>query len=454
MTIKSTLPLLWIAGLGAASLAAPQTTSDLESLAKDLTQQSAARRFDLIVTHFDEAMTSAMPAAKLVELWDGLVGQMGAFKSIAGTRVQTVQGYQVVLVTSKFEKATLNVKWVFDSKSRVAGFFVVPVESDAPWTPPDYAKPASFHEQQITVGNAPWQLPGTLTLPNGTGPFPAVVLVHGSGPHDQDEAIGPNKPFKDLAWGLASRNIAVVRYSKRTLQYGKEIKAQGAGLTVDEETVEDARLAVALLAKRPEIDSRRIFVLGHSLGGMLAPRIARGEAQVAGLVMLAGATRPLEQVIVEQLKYIAGLDGKIAPAAQKQIDAAEQSAKEIESPTLAADAKLNVLGTTIYGSYFLDLRSYHPAEVAAQLKIPMLILRGERDYQVTSEDFDGWKKALAGKPEVTLKVYPGLFHLFMPSSSPGTGLGTPADYQKPGHVVEPVIEDIASWIFVQRGGSK
>jgi dienelactone hydrolase len=454
MTIKSALPLLWIAGLGAASLAAPQTTSDLESLARDLTQQSAARQFDLIVTHFDEAMTSAMPAAKLVEFWDGLVGQMGAFQSIAGTRVQTVQGYQIVLVTSKFEKATLNVKWVFDSKSRVAGFSVVPAEPDAPWTPPDYAKPASFHEQQITVGSAPWQLPGTLTLPNGTGPFPAVVLVHGSGPHDQDEAIGPNKPFKDLAWGLASRNIAVLRYNKRTLQYGKEIKAQGAGLTVHEETVEDARLAVALLAKRPEIDSRRIFVLGHSLGGMLAPRIAHGEARVAGLVMLAGTTRPIEQVIVEQLKYIAGLDGKIAPAAQKQIDAAEQSAKEIESPTLVADAKLDVLGTTIYGSYFLDLRSYHPAEVAAQLKIPMLILRGERDYQVTSEDFDGWKKALAGKPEVTLKVYPGLFHLFMPSSSPGTGLGTPADYQKPGHVVAPVIEDIANWILVQRGGSK
>lgn len=115
---------------------------------------------------------------------------------------------------------------------------------------------------------------------------------------------------------------------------------------------------------------------------------------------------------------------------------------------------MNLLGTTISGSYFLDLRSYHPAEVAAQLKIPMLILRGERDYQVTSEDFDGWKNALAGKPGVTLKVYPGLFHLFMPSSSPGTGLGTPSDYQKPGHVVEPVIEDIASWIESQRGGTK
>jgi hypothetical protein len=209
-----------------------------------------------------------------------------------------------------------------------------------------------------------------------------------------------------------------------------------------------------LLAKRPEVDPRRIFVLGHSLGGMLAPRIAQGDAQVAGLVILAGTTRPLEQVIVEQVKYISGLDGKISPEAQKQIDAAEQSAKEIESPTLAADTKLNILGATVYGSYFLDLRGYHPAELAAQLKIPMLILRGERDYQVTSEDFDGWKKALAGKPEVTLKVYPGLFHLFMPSSSPGTGLGTPADYQKPGHVAEAVIGDITSWVLAQRGGSK
>ena len=454
MIMKSALALLWAAALCAASFAAPPTTADLESLAKDLTRQLAARQFDPIVTHFDETMTSAMSSAKLAEFWEGLIGQVGAFQSVDGTRVQAVQGYQVVLVTSKFEKATLNVKWVFDSQRRVAGFFVLPVEADATWTPPDYAKPASFHEHQITVGTAPWQLPGTLTLPNGAGPFPAVVLVHGSGPEDQDETIVSNKPFKDIAWGLASRNIAVVRYNKRTLQYGKEIMARDADFTVNDETVNDARSAVALLSKRSEIDPRRIFVLGHSLGGTLAPRIAQGDAQVAGLLILAGVTRPLEQVIVEQLKYIAGLHGKITPEAQKQIDAAEQSAKEIESPTLAADAKLNVLGSTIPGSYFLDLRGYHSAEVAAQLKIPMLILRGERDYQVTPEDFDGWKKALGGKPEATLKVYPGLFHLFMPSSSAGFGPGTPADYEKPGHVAQPVIEDIANWIEAQRGGSR
>jgi len=454
MTLGTAFTVVGTAVLGAASLATPQAAPDLESVAKSLTQQLAARQFDPIVAHFDETMTAAMPAAKLAQFWDGLVGQVGVFQSIAGTRVQAVQGYQVVLVTSRFEKATLNVKWVFDAKGRVAGFFVVPVEADAPWTAPGYAKTASFHEEQATVGNAPWQLPGTLTLPKGTGPFPAVVLVQGSGPHDQDETIGPNKPFKDLAWGLASRGIAVLRYDKRTLKYGKEMVAQGAGLTVKEETVDDARSAVALLAKRPEIDGRRIFVLGHSLGGMLAPRIAQGDPQVAGLVILAGTTRPFEQVAVEQIKYIAGLEGKISPEAQKQIDAAEQAVKEIESPTLTADAKVSFLGTTIPGSYFLDLRSYHPAELAAKLEMPLLILRGERDYQVTGEDLDGWKKTLAGRQDVTFKVYPGLYHLFMPSSSPGTGLGTPADYQKPGHVAEPVIEDIASWIEAQRGGSR
>jgi dienelactone hydrolase len=439
------LPVVLVAVVFAAQPATPSP----ESLAKDLTQQLAARKFDPVVTHFDETMTAAMPSAKLAGVWDGILAQFGAFRSIDATSIQQVQAYQVVLVTSKFEKASLALKWVFDAKLRVAGFFVVPAESTAPWTPPDYAKPASFHEQPVTVGDPPWQLSGTLSLPNGAGPFPAIVLVAGSGPEDQDESILANKPFKDIAWGLASRNIVVLRYNKRTLQYASQLQMQDAGLTVNQETVDDARAAVALLSKRPEIDPRRIFVLGHSLGGMLAPRIAQGDAQVAGLIILAGNTRPLEQTIVDQVKYISGLRGKITPEGQKQIDDAEESVKQIESPTLAADTKLNVLGTSIPGSYFLDLRSYHPAEVASRLDIPMFILRADRDYQVTEQDFDGWKATLSSKPNVTWKVYPDLFHLFMPSSSVGPGLGTPDDYQKPSHVTAQVVDDIATWVQSQ-----
>jgi dienelactone hydrolase len=319
----------------------------------------------------------------------------------------------------------------------------------AQWTPPDYAKPDNFHEQQVTIGDAPWRLSGTLTLPNGAGPFPAILLVAGSGPEDQDETILTNKPLKDIAWGLASRNIAVLRYNKRTFQYAAEIQAQEAGFTVKEETMDDAHAAVALLSSRPEIAHNSIFLLGHSLGGTLAPRIAQSDAQIAGLIILAGGTRSLERVIVDQIKYLTGLQGQDTPNAQKQIDAAEQLAREVESPDLAGDTKLSVLGTVIPGSYFLDLRGYNPPVVAAQLKIPMLILRGTRDYQVTEEDFDGWKSTLSRNPKVTFKVYPGLFHLFMPSSTLGSGLGTPADYARVGHVTGPVIDDIAAWLKAQ-----
>jgi uncharacterized protein len=433
--------------LAAAGPGSAQSPSADETLARTLTLHLAAQRFSAVVAHFDPTMTSAMPAAKLAQVWDTITGQTGAFQSIGTVNAQTVQGYQVEIVTTQFAHATLGLKWVFDAQGRVAGFFAVPAETaTAAWTPPAYADPAAFHEEPVTVGSAPWQLSGTLTLPNGSGPFPAIVLVAGSGPNDQDETVLANKPFKDLAWGLASRHIAVLRYNKRTRQYGKEIAANDSGFTVNQETVDDARSAVALLAANPTIDSHRIFVLGHSLGGMMAPRIALNDTRVAGLVILAGPTRPFEQVALDQVRYLAGLQAPITPEAQMQIDAAQQAADQIESPSLTPGTRVKFLGATIPGSYFLDLRNYHPAQVAAALQIPMLILRGARDYQVTAADMDGWQKALAGRHNVTFITYPGLFHLFMPSTSPGSGLGTPADYQKAQHVSQPVIDDIARWI--------
>jgi uncharacterized protein len=428
-----------------------QTTPDLDSLAKDLTQHLAARQFDPIVTHFDEAMTSAMPSAKLSEFWNGLIGQVGAFQSITGTRQQTVQVYQVVLVTTKFEKATLDVKWVFDSKARVAGFFVVPSQPQVPWAAPDYAKPSAFQERQVTVGTAPWQLPGTLTVPNGAGPFPAVVLVHGSGPNDEDETLGPNKPFKDIAWGLGSKGIAVLRYDKRTHKYAGELKKNLAGMTVKEEVTDDARAAVTLLATQQGVDKNRIYVLGHSLGATLAPRIAEGDDQVAGIIVMAGITRPLGQTVVDQVKYLAALSGPANDATQKQIEAAEKFAHDYESPTLKPDDTLSLMGAPVPGSYALDLRAYDPAATAARLRIPILVLQGEGDYQVTvKDDFAGWKKALANHHNVTMKSYPGLSHLFMPAGNPPS----PADYQKADHVSVSAIDDIAAWIEAQHGGSK
>src|SRR5262249_57372826 len=121
----------------------------------------------------------------------------------------------------------------------------------------------------------------------GAGPFPGVGLAHGSGPNDRDETIAQNKPFKDLALGLASRGIAVLRYDKRTKVYPAKM-AGLAGLTVKDEVVDDAIAAASMLRSQPRIDPARVFVLGHSLGGMLVPRIAAADAKLAGVIVMAG----------------------------------------------------------------------------------------------------------------------------------------------------------------------
>ena len=197
-------------------------------------------------------MKAAAPASKLEELWGSLQKQVGAFQQQTGVHTDRMQGYDVVFVTCQFEQSLLDVKVVFDASGQIAGLFFLPALPSHTFEPPAYAKADSFQEQDVTVGSGEWALPGTLTLPVGEGPFPAVVLVHGSGPNDRDETIGPNKPFRDLAWGLASQGIAVLRYEKRTKQYPEKMAAIQDTLTVKEETVDDALAAVELLRQTAE----------------------------------------------------------------------------------------------------------------------------------------------------------------------------------------------------------
>src|SRR5271157_2311659 len=425
-------------------------TVDFDAIGKGLVNQLVARQFDKVESQFDDQMKAALPVAKLPEVWDSLLAQVGPFKSIAASKVMEKQGLAAAIITCEFQRASLDAKIYMDAQGRVKGLFFEPASgsaeaapAEAEWQPPSYAKPDRFRERDTTIISGRWQLPGVLTLPNIKSAVPAVVLVQGSGPHDQDESIGPNKPFADLAYGLASQNIAVLRYVKRTKKYGADSKSD-APFTVKDEVTDDAIAAVALLAKMPEVNKRQIYVLGHSLGGMLAPRIAAGDPQVAGIIIMAGTARPLEKVVVEQVKYIAGLIGTQTPEDKKQIEKAEAIAAQVESPSLKPDTMVDFFGSPIPGSYFLDLRNYDPGKVAAGLKIPILVLQGGRDYQVTSADFEVWKNALANDPRATLKFYPAYTQLFMPGA--GSGPASPDDYSVTGNVSQDVVNDIAHWI--------
>jgi len=411
--------------------------ASLITAARAFVELLVKKDFTPAVATFDDTMKTAMPEAKLQETWNAVLSQVGAFKQIVKTRTEKRGAYTIVIVTSDFQNATLDIKVVFDQSKRVAGLFFAPA-TNTDYAPPAYVKTGSFREKEVTIGTGEWALPATLTTPAAPdSPFPAVVLVHGSGPNDRDETIGPNKPFKDLAWGLASRGIVVLRYEKRTKQYGGKLGSI-RNFTVKDEVLDDALAAVELLRKTEGIDAKRIFVLGHSLGGMLIPRIGRLDPNIAGLIALAGATRPLEDVIPEQLTYIFSLDGSISPEEQKQLDQAKEQAAKVKA--LKAEDTAVLFSAPV--SYWLDLRGYNPPETAKELKQPLLILQGERDYQVTMEDFKRWSTALANKSNVTLKSYPSLNHLFIT----GTGRSTPSEYERPGHVDERVVEDIVAWV--------
>jgi len=445
---KSAQLVVLVAGLAillAGSVAGAWPQAQLEPAARAFVAEMVAGKFDNAAARFDETMAKVMPAAKLAETWNTVLAQVGEYREITGAQQTETQGYQVVLLTTRFEKTSLFVRVVFDGQGRIGGLFFAPVQPPAvPWALPEYAHPHSFIERPVTVGMAPWELPGILTLPKGEGKFPAVVLVHGSGALDPDETIGPNKPFKDLAWGLASRGVAVLRYEKRNHKYAQGFAAM-PNLTVRQETTEDAERAVDLLAAQPEIDPARIYVLGHSLGGMLAPRIAAAKKNLAGVIALAGNTRPIEVLIPEQVRFQAELDGQITDAEKARIEAVDAAVRQAVSPDLQPGDVVRMAGIAFPGSYLLDLRGYSPARVAADLPLRILVLWGEQDIQVRAADFDGWKKALAGKSNAVCKSYAGLSHLMTAVSS-----NSPAEYNKPGHVSAEVVSDIAAWILQQK----
>lgn len=376
---------------------------------------------DSIYACFDAKMQQAISSSQLKDMWTQVEQQLGPLEKEKEWKQDAIDGTVVYYTDLKFQRAPLRLLVTFNADNKVSGLRLLSVP---PEEKPLVAPFDSVHleESPIEVVSGKYKLPGTLTRPKGKTHLPIIILVHGSGPQDRDGSIGPNKIYRDIAWGLAAQGIAVLRYDKRTYVYGKASVPEGKEITPDEEVVEDAVSACQLAASLPFIDKRKVFIAGHSLGGLLAPLIATRCPSVTGLILLAAPSRPQDDILKEQIRYLGSLNGntdeKLLAQQYQQIKAAAPQ---------------------IYWDY---LDKYAPVMTACSLSVPMLFLQGERDYQVTMQDFSMWKLGMFGKTNATFQSYPTLNHCFME----GTGKSTPMEYNHPARVYGKVMEDIAKWV--------
>lgn len=443
---RITARALWMSALllllGIGALLSPRAQAedfDAAREANEVLDAMDSGDFAAVHARFDATMAAAASAEQLAQVWKTLPAQAGALMTRGEAKVVERDGHTLVSIPLQYEKAELSAMFAFDAGHRIAGFTIRPAAAAASAAPPVPAD-ANYRETEVRIGDEVTGLPATLALPNGKGPFPAVVLVHGSGPNDRDEAIGPNRPFLDIARGLAARGIAVLRYEKRTKAHPESFADGG---TIDLETTDDAVLAVALLRNQTGIDPNRVFVLGHSQGGMMAPRIAARDPKIAGLILLAAPSRSLLDILIEQNRRMAILnDGMTSDAESTAIQqladsvAAVRSGREIP----AAQAPMGMAP-----AYWRTVDAVDAVAEARAIPQPMLILQGARDIQVVDADWQGWKEAFHDSPRATFKLYEALNHLAIP----GEGDGNLQEYQTPGNVAPELIADVAEWIAAQ-----
>lgn len=340
---------------------------------------------------------------------DRLKGVMKQAEQLAGAYREhgewTVNRQDTLTICSSsclFENGELSVVVVFDDAWMIHGMHLMPKHDETKEEP----LPEGVVELNDTVHTSDGlALPCVITLSGYAAEPPIVVLVHGSGPLDRDETVMSNKPFRDLAHLLALRGVSTLRYDKRTYV------SQHPVASVEEETINDALAAIALARTY----NNNVYLLGHSLGAMLAPIIA-SRAELKGIVMMAAPARDMEQVVKDQLEHLSAPD---ATKEQKR-QALEEMHRQVPH-------------------YFVP---QHQVRLAQRLCTPLLLLQGERDYQVTMEDFRIWQKKLRKRANAILISYPALNHLFIA----GEGTSTPQEYMKAGKVSEQVADDIARFI--------
>jgi uncharacterized protein len=405
-----------------------------------------ASDYPAIEARFDAHMHSLLPHDKFMATSTQISAQLGTLQDCDEPRGRLRESVTTVEYRCRFTKATILVRLAWNEQLELTGLVFLPVPAEPAEPVP---LPPNMREEAVTTGAPGWPLPGTLLIPTTRAKPPIVVMIHGSGPNDRDESIPPNKPFLDLALGFAQSGIASLRYDKRTRALGARFATELKTPTLDDEVVDDAVAALALVSKRSDFGP--VFIVGHSMGAWLAPRIAASAAkqgvQVAGIVMLAGNVTPLADLVVYQYEFLSQLPVPTATKEnfedEKRRRANLQRLMDQPDPAHATAEQQAPLPLGLPASMWIDIARYDPAAtLLAEPRLPALLTFGERDFQVPIREKALWEARLKGRPNTTIVAFPGLNHLLMT----GTGPVSPAEYTRPDHVSQALIDRVTGWI--------
>ncbi|WP_434309079.1 alpha/beta hydrolase [Hominifimenecus sp. rT4P-3] len=407
----------------------------LEEKSKGLALQVVSGDFASVTAEFNDTLKSSLSEADFQTGWEQVVVQAGSFEEYYKTEVEeSSKVYHCIL---KFEERGVRLSFGYDEEGKVQSIW-----TDFYAIPPELVENDRWKEQEISIpftsNGTEYSLTGVLTLPTGVKKPPIVVLVQGSGQSDYNESIQENRPFQDIAWGLAEKGIASIRYNKRYYQFPAQAPD---AITVSDEVLDDAATAISFASRLESVESSQIYLIGHSLGGMLAPKITKENAQVAGMISLAGSPRHLADIVYDQnvdalnqMENINELQKQASLAQLKQMIDQVKSVSDLTDTTA-------LIGQP--ASYWASLNEIDTAALAKELTVPMLFLQGTADFQVKVDtDFAAWKEALEGHENAHFQVYDGLNHLFMKTN----GKTDISEYDTQGHVDQKVIDDIAAFI--------
>ncbi|MFI3257089.1 MAG: alpha/beta fold hydrolase [Spirochaetales bacterium] len=437
--------LFMVAVLTACSKESAEMIDDSRlTLAQNLVVDMTNDTFITTTACFTSELASQLDETILKNGWDVTVKDLG--RHIAHHSVQgVVDGeYIIVTVLEEYENSGLKITFAYNEQNEIAGINLNYAVIEKPLVSNDV-----YEEVAMTLGTS-LLLDAVLTLPKGEKNPPVVLLVHGSGSTDKNESIFANKPFEDIAVGLAKRGIATFRYDKRYYTYPQEAEKLAENITVQDEVLYDVTAGIDLLSKLDKINTDKIYVLGHSLGGSLTSAIAYENTAVRGIISVAGTLRPLYEISYDQNKAIeehinnGDFDAEITESVTSQMIQVEKDIKTLRGDLENISNEEILLG--LPAGYQKSLKKYAGENFIDKIDIPVLILQGTADFQVYADkDFILWENALHGRDNAVLKLYEGLNHLMMPTN----GKQDISEYQIKGTVSAQVLDDIANFIIQQ-----